>query len=64
MYELDKSSYQKLYTENNAKTYIKSDITQYSNINTEAKIMAENLGKYDRLKCLPMNAAFITIKDH
>ena len=61
IYELDKPSYQKLYTENITKTYKKSDITQYNNINTEAKIIAENLGIDDRLERLAMNAAFITI---
>ena len=64
IYELDKPSYQKLYTENITKTYKKSDITQYNSINTEAKIIAENLGIDDRLERLAMNAAFITIKDH
>ena len=37
---------------------------QYNNINTEAKIIAENLGIDHRLEHLAMNAAFITIKDH
>jgi hypothetical protein len=64
IYELNKASYQKIYTENITKTYKKSDIAQYNKINTDAKIIAKNLNIDDRLECLAMNKAFVTIKDH
>ena len=62
-YEMDKTSHDKLYTENITKTYKKTNHQIYDTINTEAKSTEKDLGIEDKVKYLAKNPAFITLKD-
>ena len=48
MYEMNKSDHDKLLLENITKTYKKSSINKYNEINTEAKTIATKLKLQDR----------------
>ena len=64
LYETSKENYNKLLTENISKTYRKTNNKIYSNINKEAKAIANSYEIAERVDCLPMTDAFITLKDH
>ena len=64
LYEMDKNTHDKLYLENVTKTYKKANPSTYNDINTEAKLVAKDLGIDERIECLAKNTAFITLKDH
>ena len=62
-YEMDKTSYDKLFIQNVTKTYKKADNSSYNNINNEAKSIAKKLGIDEKVECLAKPNAFITLKD-
>ena len=63
-YEMDKTSYDKLFIQNVTKTYKKADNSYYNNINKEAKSIAKKLNLEEKVECLAKPNAFITLKDH
>ena len=64
LYQLDKNTYDKLYTENITKSYKKSNSNAYNKINIQAKKIATDLNIADRVECMAQKEAFITLKDH
>ena len=64
LYETSKENCNKLLTENITKTYRKATNNIYSNINKEAKAVANNYEIAERIDCLPMTDASITLRDH
>ena len=64
LYEVDTENYNKLLFENITKTYKKSPATAKTQINSEAKRIADSVGLSDRIQQLAEKEAFITLKDH
>ena len=64
LYRMDRSTYDKLHTENVTKSYKKAEPNIYNNINLEAKKIAIDLKIADKVECLAKKEAFITLKDH
>ena len=64
LYETNEENYNKLLHENISKTYRKTANKIYKNINKQAKAIASNYEIAERIDCLPMADAFITLKDH
>ena len=63
-YKLDAFEYNRLLSDNVTKTYRKADTKQISDINDEARSISTALHIDDRVESLPMNEAFIRLKDH
>ena len=61
---MEKSHYEKLWTDNITKTYKQSNNNVYNSINLEAKHIAEKLEIADRVECLGRNPAYIALKDN
>ena len=64
MYKLEEDDYDKLLTKNITKTGKKSSKTKVNQINYNAKRIAEDLSREDRVEKMNENEAFISIKDH
>ena len=64
LYETDINSYNKLLTENIAKTYRKTNNKSYNKTKNEANIIAEEFEITNRVVCLAQTNTFITLKDH
>ena len=64
IYEMEKSNYEKLLTDNITKTYKQSNNNVYNSINLEAKHIAKELEIADRVECVAEKPAYITLKDH
>ena len=64
IYEMTTDQYEKLLHENITKHYKAAPEEAYSNINNEAKTIAERLDLADRMESLARSEAFITLKDH
>ena len=60
MYEIQKSHYKKLLTDNITKTYKQSNNNVHSSTNLEAKHIAKNLQIVDRVECMARKPAYIT----
>ena len=63
MYKFEKGDYDKLLTENITKKYKKSSRTKVNKINYNAKRIAEDLSREDRVEKMYENETYITIKD-
>ena len=64
LYRMSQDKYRKLLRNNIAKNYQSAPETLYTEINTEAKKIAESLKLDDRMEILAKADAFITLKDH
>ena len=64
LYSMPADRYEKLLEENITKTYRKAPANVYSDINEEAKEIAENLDLDNRMDKLPKAQAYVTLKDH
>ena len=64
MYKFEKGDYDKLLTENITKKYKKSSRTKVNKINYNAKRIAEDLSREDRVEKMYENETYITIKDN
>ena len=64
LYELSTAQYNKLLHDNVTKSYKKCDTNTKSNIDIEAKKIAENLKLDDRIESMASKPAFVTLKDH
>ena len=64
LYSVSKETYQKLLNENITKNYKKTDESVKSDINKEAKCIAQKLKLDDRMEAYADRKAFITLKDH
>ena len=60
IYEMEKSHYEKLLTDNITKTYKQSNNNVHSSTNLEAKHIAKNLQIADRVECMARKPAYIT----
>ena len=60
MYEMQKSHYKKLLTDNITKTYKQSNNNVHNSTNFEAKHIAKNLQIVDRVECMARKPAYIT----
>ena len=63
-YEVDKTTHDKLLTDNITSTYKNANANTIRNINNEAKDIAANLNIDDRAERMAERQAFITLKDH
>ena len=61
---MQKSHYEKLWTDNITKTYKQSNNNVDNSINLEAKHIAKKLEIADRVECLARKPAYITLKDN
>ena len=61
---MEKAHYEKLLTDNITKTYKQSNNNAYNSINLEVKHIAKKLEIEDRVECIAIKPAYITIKDH
>jgi len=64
MYKLSSTQYQKLLAENITATYKKSSDNTKTNIDMEAKNIANKLKIADRVESFACRESFITLKDH
>ena len=62
-YKIDREKYTNLVHTNFTKTYRKSNKSEVSDINREAKETAESIGLSDRMDQLAENMVFVTMKD-
>ena len=64
IYETDNNTYSKLLTDNISKTYKNTEHNIYNKINKEAKIFANSYGASERVVCLAISNAFVSLKGH
>ena len=64
IYEMEKSNYEKLLTDNITKTYKQSNNNVYNSIDLEAKRIAKKVEIADRVECIAEKPAYIALKDH
>ena len=64
IYEMEKSNYEKLLTDNITKIYKQSNNKVYNSITLEAKRIAKQLEIVGRVECMAKKPAYITLKDH
>lgn len=63
-YEVDKTTHQKLLTDNITSTYKKANANLIEDINNQAKDIAASLNIDDRAERMAERQSFITLKDH
>ena len=63
-YQVKNQQYQKLLRENITKTYKRSDDSITIEINKELQDISTKLGIADKIKVMPKQQAYVTIKDH
>ena len=64
IYEMEKSHYEKLLTDNITKTYKQSNNNVYKSSNLAAKHIAETLEIADKVECMDRKPAYRTLNDH
>ena len=64
LYSVSKPQYEKLLRDNVTATYKQAPDNTYTEINNEAKQLAEKLNTSDRVDIMAQSDAFITLKDH